>query len=262
MAFTIGVAGKGGTGKTTIAGLIIRCLKGSSGGPILAVDADPNSNLAETVGLKVERTIGSALEEFLDSKMDLSPGTPKQRHLEYKLHKVLIEDKKIDLLVMGRPEGSGCYCYPNLILRKYLDMLMGNYAYLVIDNEAGMEHLSRRTTRDLDILLLVSDPTIKGLRAAKRIRNLAFELKLKIGGLHLVIDRAPGQLDSALLEEIERQHLRLLGTIPNDSLISEYDLSGRPLIDLPEDSIAVKAVNNFMKEIIQEGALMPKVTRR
>lgn len=244
MAFSIAVAGKGGTGKTTISSLMIGYLVRNGKVPVLAVDADANANLSEGLGLEVRETVGSVLAEFETNKISIPPGMPKETYLDFRLNEILVEGKGVDLLVMGRGEGSGCYCYPNAVLRKYLDDLSGNYRYLVIDNEAGMEHLSRRTTRDIDVLLIISDPTLKGIRTAGRIKQLATELDLNINAVQLVVNRVTGELPTELKEEIGKQELRLIGTVPADESVYQCDLRQKPLIGLDSTpaSAAVRAI--------------------
>jgi len=251
----IAVAGKGGVGKTTVAALVIRYLKNSGRRPILAVDADPNSNLAETLGLQIRQSLGAAREDFFETKGDLPPGMTKETYLEMKLHETLIEGEGIDLLVMGRPEGPGCYCYANNILRRHMDLLVRNYPFVVMDNEAGMEHLSRRTTQGVDYLLFLSDYSVKGIRTVGRIDALIHELKLAVRGKHLIIDRAPAELDEVFQQEIQRQGVPLLGTIPQDPLILEYDLQGKSLLGLPDDSPAGQAVAGMMGKMLPASAV-------
>lgn len=250
MTYSIALAGKGGTGKTTLASLIIRFLNSRGKGPILAVDADPNANLAEGLGLEVKETVGKMLASFMDEKLNFPPGMSKETYLEYRLNELLVESKGIDLLVMGRGEGSGCYCYPNVILRKYIDILTKNYPYVVLDNEAGMEHVSRRLSDHIDLMLVVSDYSLKGVRAAGRIRELTQELKLEVGKQFLVINRAPENLDTSIREEMERQRLNLLGVIPVDEKVFQYDLKGKPIMNLSDESKAVESVNDLMSKII------------
>jgi CO dehydrogenase maturation factor len=253
MTTTIAVAGKGGTGKTTLAGLIIRYLRRSGRVPILAVDADPDSNLPQAIGLGGEKsisTIGRARQDFFSSRGTVPAGVPKEAYLELRLNEVLVETADIDLLVMGRPEGAGCYCYINNVLRKFLETLGRNYPFVVIDNEAGLEHLSRRTAQRIDMLVVVSDYSVNGLRAAGRIRQLSEELELDIGRRFLVINRVPGALSGTFRERAEGQGLGLLGVVPLDESISEGDLAGKALIDLPDENRAVRAVNDFMQKVI------------
>lgn len=250
MTYSVALAGKGGTGKTTLASLIIRFLNSRGKGPILAVDADPNANLAEGLGLEVKETVGKMLASFMDEKLNFPPGMSKETYLEYRLNELLVESKGIDLLVMGRGEGSGCYCYPNVILRKYIDILTKNYPYVVLDNEAGMEHVSRRLSDHIDLMLVVSDYSLKGVRAAGRIRELTQELKLEVGKQFLVINRAPENLDTSIREEMERQRLNLLGVIPVDEEVFQYDLKGKPIMNLSDESKAVESVNDLMSKII------------
>lgn len=249
MSFTIAVAGKGGTGKTTIAGLVIRYLLERGQKPILALDGDANSNLQDVLGVQVEETVGAARENVMESISTLPAGMTKETYMELKLQQTLVEAEGFDLLVMGRPEGSGCYCYANSIFRKYIDMILNNYRFVVMDNEAGMEHLSRHTTQDVDLLLIISDPTVRGVQSAARINALVDELKLRIAKRFLVVDRAPAKLPPSLMEEIGRCGLELLGIIPEDKWISEYDMVGEPLISLPPTSAAVEAVNEIMEKV-------------
>jgi len=246
----IAMAGKGGTGKTTLSALIIRYLRSNGHGPILAVDADPSANLADALGLPVKKSLGTAREDFFETKGKLPPGMTKETYLEMKLHEILVESKGLDLLVMGRPEGPGCYCYANNILRHHLDVLVKNYPYAVMDNEAGMEHLSRRTTQGVDYLLFLSDYSIKGIRTVGKIRELIDELKLSVKEKHLVVDRAPQELDSGFSREIQAQGLNLLATVPVDPFISDYEMKGKPLLSLPDESPAVQVVAEMMGKII------------
>lgn len=248
MSYSIALAGKGGTGKTTLASLIIRFLHAKGKEPILAVDADPNTNLPEGLGLEVKETVGKMLASFMDEKLDFPQGMSKETYIEYRLNELLVESKGIDLLVMGRGEGSGCYCYPNVILRKYIDLLTKNYPYVVLDNEAGMEHVSRRLSDHIDLMLVVSDYSLKGVRAAGRIRELTEELKLEVDKQYLILNRAPDELDNSIREEIERQGVDLLGVIPVDEKVFKYDLEGTPIMNLPNESTAVKAVSDIMEK--------------
>ncbi len=238
----IAVSGKGGSGKTTIAGLIIRSLLKRGVRPILAVDADSNANLGDTIGMAVEKTVGSAIAEFFGDKMNLPAGMTKDVYLEMKLNEMLVEGEGIDLLAMGRGEGSGCYCYPNLMVRKFEDELSGNYKAVVMDNQAGMEHLSRRTTDNIDLLLVVASPTVKGVRAAARIIELAGEMDLRSAKTELIMNGASEPLDEAVSQELGVEGLTPSMTIPEDPLIPRFDLERRPLLELPDDSPAVKAI--------------------
>ena len=253
MRLTIAIAGKGGSGKTSLASLIIRYLKKNGVGPILAVDADPNANLGESLGLGLKQTVGSIIASFNDEKINIPPGMTKEAYLEYKLNQVITESKGLDLLVMGRGEGPHCYCYPNLILRKFVDTLAGNYAYIVMDNEAGMEHLSRRTTQDVDELLIISDHSVKGVRTVGRIRDLVSELKLVVKKQSVIINFVPNQLDPLITEELARLGIDAIATIPLDEEVYEYDLKLKPLLDLPDTSKAVTAVNDLMAKILYKG---------
>jgi CO dehydrogenase maturation factor len=176
----------------------------------------------------------------------------KEVYLEMKLHEILVESPGLDLLVMGRPEGPGCYCYANNILRRHLDVLIQNYPFVVMDNEAGMEHLSRRTTQGVDYLLFLSDYSLKGIRTVGKIRELIDELKLAVREKHLVVDRAPKDMDPGFSREIQKQGLNLLAMIPEDPLVSEYEMKGKPLLDLPDESSAVQAVVAMMEKMVEK----------
>ena len=250
MGFAIAVAGKGGSGKTSISSLIIRYLKKTGKEPILAVDADANANLGESLGMKVGQTIGGILAAFQYDKIKIPPGLTKEAYLEYKMNEVLVEGKGLDLLTMGRSEGPDCYCYPNTILRKFVDNLSGNYACIVMDNEAGMEHLSRGTTQNIDHLLLVSNPTVKGVRTIARIKELLGELKLTVKKQSVVINFVAGQLDPLVVAEMEKLGITSADLVPQDEEIVRYDLEQRPLLELPDTSKAVKAVAELMTKVL------------
>ena len=249
MSFSIAIAGKGGTGKTSISSLIIRYLKKNKLEPILAIDADPNANLAEGLGFEVQQTVGSIIASFNSEKINIPAGMTKEAYLDYKLNGVIIEGKGLDLLVMGRGEGPDCYCYPNLLLRKFADSLMGNYAYVVMDNEAGMEHLSRRTTQNIDALLIISDHSVKGIRTIARIRDLVAELGLVVNRQAVIINFAPTKLAPLVTEELARLGLEPTALIPEDEEIYQSDLELKPLLELPDTSKAVRAVNGLMAEL-------------
>jgi len=246
MSYNIAVAGKGGTGKTTIASLVIRYLVKKNLVPILAIDADSNANLGESLGLEADRTVGMILDEFQKEKINIPAGMTKEAYLELKLNEAISESEGIDLLTMGRGEGPECYCYPNLIIRKLADSLADNYTYMVIDNEAGMEHLSRRTTHNIDELLIISDHSVKGVRTIARIKELVAQLRLVVKRQSVIISRAPDQLATPVTEELARLGIELAATIPVDKELYQYDLESKPLLDLPDSSKAVRAVDELM----------------
>ncbi len=251
MSISIAVAGKGGSGKTTVASLVIRYLMKNGLRPILAVDADPNANLGESLGLNVKQTVGSIIATFNEEKINIPPGMTKEAYLEVRLNDAMVESKGLDLVTMGRGEGPACYCYPNLLLRKFMDSLSGNYAYVVMDNEAGMEHLSRRTTQNIDELLLISNHSVKGVRTIARLRELANELKLVVKRQSVIINLVPdGKIDPLISEELTRLDIEPTTTIPLDEAINDYDLQLKSLLDLP-DSKAVQAVDNLMAQLLQ-----------
>jgi len=252
LSFNIAVAGKGGSGKTSVASLIIRYLMKNGARPILAIDADPNANLGESLGLDIKQTVGLMLDDFQREKIKIPPGMTKEAYLDYKLNEVIVESKGLDLVTMGRGEGPECYCYPNLMLKKFADTLAENYAYTVMDNEAGMEHLSRRTTQDVNELLIISDHSVKGVRTVARIKDLVAELKLSVKRQSVIINFVPDELDPLVVEELNRLGLKPTATIPLDEEVYQYDLKLKPLLDLPDSSKAVKAVNDLMAKLLSE----------
>jgi len=248
MGYTIAITGKGGTGKTTLAALIIRIIKEKQLGSILAVDADPNSNLAEALGIEVKETIGSILDEISAQPEKIPSGMPKDRFIEYRLQTGIAEGDRVDLLAMGRPEGAGCYCYVNNILRNIVGKLIKDYDYIVIDNEAGLEHLSRRTTRSADVLLVISDATSVGLRSAKRINELAEELKIKTKKRFLIINRYNGSIDKKVIQGLR---LKCAGNIPVDKNIAKASLNGNSLMELKNNSVSLTALRKIGKKLWQ-----------
>jgi CO dehydrogenase maturation factor len=256
LTINIAVAGKGGTGKTSVASLVIRYILNNNLGTVLAVDADPNSNLADSLGLEVRQTVGRILDNFQGEKLKIPAGMIKEAYLEYQLNGAITESKNIDLITMGRGEGPECYCYPNTVIRKLVDDWSKNYAFVVMDNEAGMEHLSRRTTQNIDEMLLVSDHSIKGLRALDRIKALIKELKLVIIRESIIINRVPGELDPRIKDEMERLEITPAALIPADEEISQYDLELKPMFQLPDTSKAVAAVNELMDRLISKTGVL------
>lgn len=252
MAYLIALAGKGGTGKTSIAALTIRYLIEKRKGPVLAVDADSNACLNEALGIAVHTTVGRLREESLDavrSGANRPGGMSMEQLFDYQVQQSVIEANGVDLLVMGRPEGPGCYCAANNIIRKYTDRLAETYPYVVIDNEAGMEHLSRRTTHMVDLLLIVSDPTVKGVQTAKRINELVNELQLDIVHKILIINRISGSDGAKLKKLAEDCGLSIGGLVPQDGMIFEYDLDGKPIFALPQNSTALNSLTAILESL-------------
>lgn len=238
MSYVIALAGKGGTGKTTVAALMVRTLKEKKKGSILAVDADPNSNLDEALGLPSHQTIGQILDDISCHPEKIPAGFSKDAFIEFEIQTAIAEGNGFDVLTMGRPEGPGCYCYVNNVLRNIMSKLIMEYDFVVIDNEAGLEHLSRRTTRSADALLVVADPTSVGLKAARRIVELVRELKIQTKKNLLILNRS----DEGLPEEkIKDLGLDLIGILPVDDQIEQLSLNGHSLMDLKEDAKSLAA---------------------
>lgn len=233
-SITIAIAGKGGTGKTTIAALIIELL--SQKGVVLAIDGDPSSNLHLALGLPLTDTVGAVREEMLASAKEATLTMPKQDYMDLRIHQSLVESNRIDLLAMGRPEGPGCYCAANHMLRTCIDRLASNYDYVVIDNEAGMEHVSRQTTRDVDILLIISDVSMRGIITAVRMKQLIGELRTHVGRTSLVVNRGEDSLPPEIEKAIADSGLELVGTLATDPKVLELEGRGAPLTELPPDS--------------------------
>ncbi|HEX9029443.1 MAG TPA: AAA family ATPase [Anaerolineales bacterium] len=261
MTTTIALAGKGGVGKTTIAGMVIKYLIQSQPGSVLAIDADPSSNLNMVLGLDLEWTVGDIREDLLSqvktsltaggAAMGALPGgISKREYLDYHIRSSLAEGDRFDLIAMGQPEGSGCYCAVNHNLREVVDAMSKNYSYVVIDNEAGMEHLSRRTTRDVQHLLIVSDPTQRGIVAAERIASFRKELDIRIENTYLILNRLLGDIPEALQERIDGLEIPLLGVVPADRELGAFEFSGRPLVDLGDASPVYQAVAAMLKQIL------------
>ncbi len=245
MAYTIALAGKGGTGKTTLAGITIRYLIEKRKQPVLAVDADSNNCLNEALGVNVHATVGKLREDSLQiirNGAERPGGMSMEQLFDYQVQQSLIESKGFDLLVMGRPEGPGCYCAANNIIRKYTDKLSETYSYVVIDNEAGMEHLSRRTTHRVNLLMIASDPSVRGLQTAKRIDTLVSELDLDIASRVLLINRISGNEGTELQNLAEKLNLRVAGLVPHDDLLLPLGLKGDSVFHLPADAKSLRAL--------------------
>ncbi len=254
MTYTIAVAGKGGTGKTTTCGMIIDYLSKTGKEPILAVDADANSNLNEVLGVDIETTIGAIREEVLRAELaednPIPAGVSKMDYLNYKFNNALIETDDYDMLVMGRTQGEGCYCYVNGMLKTQISKFSGNYRFVVVDNEAGMEHISRGILPHVDTVLLVSDCSRRGIQAVGRIARLIVELNIKAKNVKLIVNKAPeGVLSDGIKEEIALQELDLIGVIPQDPMIFEYDSEGKPTALLPEDAVSKVALREIMDKL-------------
>lgn len=255
MAYTIAVSGKGGTGKTTLAALFINYLLKKNKGSILAIDADPNANLAASLGVKPADTVVSLVDEISKNIDAIPKGMTKERYIEYQLHDILSEHKKFDLLVMGRPEGPGCYCYVNNLLRGIIEKLTRNYSFVVIDNEGGMEHLSRRIERAANTLTVVSDYTLTGIRSAGKILSLAREMEIKFDRCLLVVNRVPTPIkaahDALLKKEIDSSDFELVNWVPEEGKLGELNIEGRPVSGLSGDLPIIKAVDDLCEKLIE-----------
>jgi CO dehydrogenase maturation factor len=249
MTFSIALAGKGGVGKTTVAGMLIKYLVSRGKTPILAVDADSNANLNEVLGLEVHDTLGQAREDMKKGKVP--PGMTKDVFMSMRLEQAVAEEEGFDLVVMGTPEGAGCYCAANSLLAGFLEKLVNNYSFVVMDNEAGMEHISRLTTNNVDLLLIVSDTSRRGLQAGVRINKLSKELNIGVGKSYLIVNQAKSDLPAEVMDLLSEDGLELAGTIPADDTVYEYDLKGKPTIGITEDNPAVQAVFEIFDRIIQ-----------
>jgi CO dehydrogenase maturation factor len=247
VGYTVALGGKGGTGKTTIAGLLIRYMIDHGMKPVLAVDGDSNSNLNEVLGVSLEETLSDARETM---KTNVPVGMTKDIFMEMKLEQSLVEGEGFDLIAMGRPEGPGCYCAANNLLSNLIERLIKNYDYLVIDNEAGMEHFSRLTQKDIDLLILVSDPSRRGLSAACRIADLVRSLPIKVAETILVVNQLetkPASWPPEVLKTFDEEHIVML---PSDHLLAQYDFEGKPTSTLPDDAPMMKAARSLFDRLL------------
>ena len=252
MPHTIAVAGKGGVGKTTTCGMIIDYLCKKGDGPVLVVDADANSNLNEVLGVDVDTSLGQIREEIAQAELKgtIPASMTKADYADFKFNSALIEDDDFDMLVMGRTQGKGCYCYVNGVLKTQVDKYAKNYKYIVMDNEAGLEHVARGTLPHVDAMLLVSDCSRRGVQAAARVAEIVEEMNLKPGTMGLIINRAPaGVLDEGVKAEIEKHGLTLLGVLPQDESVYRCDCDGEPSAKLPASNPVKVALKDIMANI-------------
>ena len=254
MGHVIAVAGKGGVGKTTLCGLLIQYLCESGKKPVLAVDADANSNLNEVLGVEIGPTLGELREEIeragSDPKYEIPKGITKSDWLEMRMMDAVTEGDDFDLMVMGRSQGQGCYCFVNGLVQTQIQKLQSHYPYIMVDNEAGMEHVSRGILPNMEKVLLVSDCSRRGVQAAGRIAELMREMNFHPDTVGLIINRAPnGELDQGTRAEIEKQGLTLLGVVPQDDTVYRFDCDGRPMVELPADSPVRRALGEIIAKL-------------
>jgi CO dehydrogenase maturation factor len=247
----IAVTGKGGTGKTAVTAMLVRYLVKTSEKKyrMLVIDADADANLADALGVSAEKTIGDMREFMQQSRYSTPPDTDKQALFESKLFEILLEEDGFDLLVMGKPEGSGCYCFVNNLLRGIMDKTTANYDLVIIDTPAGLEHFSRKTIPDLDDLIVVTDESRRGLTTGERIRDLAGEIELKYKNLYVVVNKVTAGRKEKVLENALSLGLKVIGTIPYDESLAKFDLVGDPLMGLPDDSAAVIEMTQVVKAL-------------
>jgi len=249
---TIAVAGKGGVGKTTTCGMIIDYLCSKGKGPVMVVDADANSNLNEGLGVEVEVSLGQIREEMAQAELKgtIPKGMTKADYAELKFSTALIEEDEFDMIVMGRTQGKGCYCYVNGVLKAQVDKYAKNYSYVVMDNEAGLEHVARGTLPHVDTMLLISDCSRRGVQAAARVAEMVRDLKLNPGRMGLIVNRAPeGVLDAGVKAEIEKHGLTLFGVLPHDEAVYRCDCEGEPSARLPLSDPMKKELKNIMQSL-------------
>jgi CO dehydrogenase maturation factor len=250
MSYTIAVTGKGGVGKTTTSALMIQWLVAHGRGPVLAVDADSNANLNEALGIEYRSTVGGIREDARSKALELT-GISKQEFLDLQVQEALVEENGYDMIVMGRPEGQGCYCFANNILRDVIQRLSNNYRSIVVDSEAGLEHISRRTLLSVDMLCMISDCTVRGIRTAKRVADLATEMGSPIRARGLIVTRVPGgELPDGVSTEIGASGLELLAVVPVDDNVVDMDAGGLAVGDIPSGSPARVAVNELMEKLL------------
>ncbi len=247
----VSISGKGGTGKTTLTALLLKWIIQNTEEITLVVDADPATNLPDVLGVDISRTVGQASKDIKDriEKGTLSPTIPKKDILEAQVFQTLIEEDRFDILAMGRSEGEGCYCFVNNILTRILDTLTRNYSVTLLDMEAGLEHLSRRTDRDVDAMIVVTDPSKMGFETAKRIKELTEEVHIDVKDIYLVGNRFPPGMGGLLKKAAEDIGLELAGSVPVDENVMSFNMTGKPLLDIPDDSPAYKAIEEIAQRI-------------
>jgi CO dehydrogenase maturation factor len=244
----IAVSGKGGVGKTFISAMLVKRL--SEHGSVLAIDADPDSNLPEALGVTATKSVGTAREDIINAPARSKVASAKQEYLELSMHEAIEEFPQFDIIVMGRSEGEGCYCAVNHVIRQVIDSRARGYDFTVVDCHAGLEHLSRRTTRDVDIMLIVTDPTKNGMLTARRIKELSQELSIQFGAILVVMNRVTEEVRPNAERMAEENGLEIAAYIPYEPLVAQFDLQGKPVTDIPRNSPASLAIDKLCQKIL------------
>jgi len=251
MAFRIAVSGKGGVGKTSVSALLVLRLIARRARPVLAVDADPNTCLDAVLGVKAESTIGKVREDARDAAgKGLSAGISKQELFEMKLAESLVETENFDLIAMGRPEGPGCYCYANNVLKQALGQVSAQYPYIVMDNEAGLENLSRRIVQKVEVLILVTDPSQRGIETVVRLKELASEMDIRYNTLAVIINRVRSGAMPAAEKILHTIGASIIMKLPDNDEIASFAENAIPFTQLSDTNPVVKELDNFLDKIL------------
>lgn len=247
--FTIAVSGKGGVGKTVVAANLIK--RFSQQGSVLAIDADPDSNLPEALGVTADKTISEIRDAISNASPRSEIAKSKQKHFEQALNEAIEEFPQFDLVSTGYSEGPGCYCPHNYIIRRVIDSRANSYDFTVMDCHAGLEHLNRRTTRDVDLMLVVSDPTVKGLTTVKRVQELSRKLLIKFGAILVVINKITPEAKPLLEKAAEENGIDVVAYIPYDPEVAQFDILGKPVTELTPDSPFSVAMDEIYGKVLQ-----------
>lgn len=248
IGIAIAVSGKGGVGKTFISAMLVKRL--SEHGTVLAIDADPDSNLPEALGVTVTKNVGAAREAIINAPARSKVASAKEDYLKLSMHEAVEEFPEFDVVAMGRSEGEGCYCAVNHVIRQVIDSRARGYDFTVVDCHAGLEHLSRRTTRDVDIMLIVTDPTKNGILTARRIKELSQELSIEFGAVLVAVNRVTEETRPLADKMAHDNGLDITAYVPYEPLVTELDLLGKPVTGIPRESPASKAIDEICNKIL------------